>query len=206
MPATRSSWTPWAMSRSSLPVVHLEDCRRPGLRGNVPLLVSRLGVAPMRTHYHVEQDGQLVGDRQPRRRTAWTMAIRLSKERPEARWRVVLCDGGVFGRNRPGCRTTTWRSAGPKNVGVEWCHFQFPYIYLYARKVLSHTHHTSNRCPFNDAAGGRSMLHLEGPTPSPTAPFLTHFPGRPMPPAPKNAGVKWCHFSFSINIYTRVRC
>ena len=68
------------------------------VRGNVPVLVSRLGVAAMRTHYHVEQDGQLIGGRQTRRRTAWTMAIRLSKERPEARWRVVLCDGSL-------CRT-----------------------------------------------------------------------------------------------------
>ena len=40
------------------------------VRGNVPVLVSRLGVAAMRTHYHVEQDGHLIGDRQPRRRTA----------------------------------------------------------------------------------------------------------------------------------------
>ena len=103
-----------------------------------------------------------------------------------------------------GCRTTTGRSAGPKNVGVEWCHFQFPYyIYTRVRCYLIHTH--TNRCPFNDAAGGRSMLHLEGPTPSPAAPFLTH--PRPADAAgPKNAGVKWCHFSFSINIYTRVRC
>ena len=65
------------------------------MRGNVPLLVSRLGVAAMRTHYHVEQDGHLIGGRQTRRRTAWTMAIRLSKERPEARWRVVPCDGSL---------------------------------------------------------------------------------------------------------------
>ena len=94
-------------------------------------MVSRLGVAAMRTHYHVEQDGHLIGDRQPRRRTAWTMAIRLSKERPEARWRVVPCDGGVSVES-PGCRTRTGRSAAPKNVGVEWCHFSFP-IYIYTR-------------------------------------------------------------------------
>ena len=40
-----------------------------------------------------------------------------------------------------GCRTTTGRSAGPKNVGVEWCHFQFPYyIYTRVRCYLIHTH------------------------------------------------------------------
>ena len=65
------------------------------MRGDVFGLVSRLGVAAMRTHYHVEQDGQPIGARQPRRRTAWTMAIRLSKERPKARWRVVPCDGSL---------------------------------------------------------------------------------------------------------------
>ena len=57
--------------------------------------MSRLGVAAMRVHYDVEPDGQLVCDRQPRRPKAWTMAIRLSKEQPEARWRVVPCDGSL---------------------------------------------------------------------------------------------------------------
>ena len=33
----------------------------------------------------------------------------------------------------PGCRTSAGGSAGPKNVGVEWCHFQFPY-YIYTRE------------------------------------------------------------------------
>ena len=59
----------------------------------------------MRTHYHVEQDGQLIGGRQHRRRTAWTIAIRLSKEHPEAWWRVVPCDGSL-------CRTARLQDIG----------------------------------------------------------------------------------------------
>ena len=31
-----------------------------------------------------------------------------------------------------GCRTSAGRSAVPKNMGVEWCHFSFP-IYIYTR-------------------------------------------------------------------------
>ena len=61
------------------------------MQGDVLVMVPRLGMAAMRTHYDVEQDGHRLADRFPRRRTAWTMAIRLSKERPEARWRVVPC-------------------------------------------------------------------------------------------------------------------
>ena len=71
----------------------------------------------MRTHYHVEQDGQLIGGRQPRRRTAWTMAIRLSKERPTSGgvcWPAMGISVGP-----PGCRSSAGRSAGPKNAGVE---------------------------------------------------------------------------------------
>ena len=48
------------------------------MRGDVPVLVPHLGVAAMRAHYHVEQDGHLIGGRQSRRRTAWTMVIRAS--------------------------------------------------------------------------------------------------------------------------------
>ena len=65
------------------------------VRGDVPVLVSRLGVAAMRTHYDVEQDGHRLGSRQTRRRTAWTMVIRASLPAPEARWRVVPCDGSL---------------------------------------------------------------------------------------------------------------
>ena len=159
-----------------LPDVHPEDLRWLWIRGDVPLLVSRLGVAAMRTHYHVEQDGHLIGDRQPRRRTAWTMAIRLSKERPEDRWRVVPCDGNLCRIGQAVGRG--WgASAGPKNVGVEVEPLQFLYIYLYACKVLTLIYLSSNCCSFDVAIGGRSMLHLEGPTPSPAAPALAHFPG-----------------------------
>ena len=79
-----------------LPAAHLEDCAGPDCRATCLALVSRLGVGAMRTHYHVEQDGHLIGGRQNRRPTACTMAIRLSKERPEARWRVVPCDGSLW--------------------------------------------------------------------------------------------------------------
>ena len=49
----------------------------------------------MRTHYHVEQDGHRLADRFPRRRTACTMTIRPSKERPASWWRLVPCDGSL---------------------------------------------------------------------------------------------------------------
>ena len=63
------------------------------MRGNVLVPVSRQGVAAMRAHYHVEQDGHLVGYRFPRRRTAWTMVIKLAKDLPASTWRVVACSG-----------------------------------------------------------------------------------------------------------------
>ena len=81
----------------------------------------------MRTHYHVELDGHRLADRFPRRRPAWTMAIRLSKERPEARWRVVPCDGSL-------CRIADVGrlSRRPLECGWEVEPLQFPFIYRYA--------------------------------------------------------------------------
>ena len=129
IPATLSCWIPWAMRRSRFRTSTWRTA--PALdAGRLLVLVSRLGVAAMRTHYHVEQDGHLIGGRQPRRRPAWTMAIRLSKERPEDR--CVLCPAMGISVGSPGCRTSVGRSAGPKNVGVEWCHFSFP-INIYTR-------------------------------------------------------------------------
>ena len=89
----------------------------------------------MRTHYDVEQDDQLLGSRQTRRRTAWTMAIRLSKERPEARWRVVPCDGSL-------CRVAQAvgrRLGDPPALRMWMLVVPLPvlYIYLYACKVLT---------------------------------------------------------------------
>ena len=102
--------------------------------------VSRLGVASMRTLFNVEQDGRLIGVRQPRRRTAWTLPIRLSKERPEARWRVVPCDGSLRQIARPQgvgrAMTPALRmrvESGATSVS--------PYISIGARvSIISYTH------------------------------------------------------------------
>ena len=110
--------------------------------------VSRLGVASMRTHYHVKQDGRLAPGRQPRdaQPGRWPSGFPRSDQGPGG----ALCPAMGVSVGSLGRRASAGRSAGPKNAGVEWCHFQFPYyIYTRVRCYLIHTH--TFRCPFDDA-------------------------------------------------------
>ena len=97
------------------------------MRGDVLVLEPRLGVAPMRTHYHVDQDGHRLSDRFPKEahglddgHPAFQGAPRGPVARGALRWESLV--------GPPGCRTSADGPAGPKNAGVEWCHFQFSLI------------------------------------------------------------------------------
>ena len=105
------------------------------MRDNVLVLVSRLGVAAMRTHYHVEQDGHRLANRFPRRRTAWTMAIRLIQGAPRGpvarcalRWESLSGRPAVERRpaDRPAPRMRMLVVPLPVSL-----------LYLYACKVLT---------------------------------------------------------------------
>ena len=137
--------------------------------------VSRLGVASMRTHYHVKQDGRLAPGRQPRdaQPGRWPSGFPRSDQGPGG----ALCPAMGVSVGSLGRRASAGRSAGPKNAGVEWCHFQFPYyIYTRVRCYLIHTHTHFDALSMMRSSG-RSMLHLEGQAPSPAA--LAHTLPRP---------------------------